>query len=57
MLIVRQQMTNSDAGLVPFLLMFAEPIPASPAGEAAEAELPSTDSRLTKVERETTDDE
>ncbi len=49
-------MTDSEAGLVPFLLLYAEALPA-PGDGTPSAEPLSLETRFTRAERETTDDE
>jgi hypothetical protein len=49
-------MTSNDPDLVPFILTFSEPLPASSDGEA-QADLPAAETRFTRAMRETTDDE
>ena len=49
-------MTNSERGVVPFLLLYAEALTAPDDGTPP-AEPPSVETRFTRVERETTDDE
>ncbi|HEU4384917.1 MAG TPA: hypothetical protein VFR85_15655 [Anaeromyxobacteraceae bacterium] len=49
-------MTNSEIGVVPFLLLYAEALPA-PKNDTLPAEPPSLETRFTRAERETTDDD